>query len=156
MKHLNPDLFLMTKRNCIIVADSSRARFFHAVGSQQPWEEVAGIGHPEARSRNRDLTSDRPGRAFDSAGGGRHAVADRTDPHQHEAQVFAREVVQHLQRSEPIANCNKIALIAPPQFLGLLRRSLNETYRNKVKLEIDKNLVIQNVDEIRQQMPQRW
>lgn len=146
----------MIKHNCIIVADSSRARFFEANSDPDSWVEVSALGHPESRSTNRDLSSDRPGRSFSSFGGSRHAMANRTDPREHEAEVFAREVVEHLKKQEPLASCNKIALIAPPQFLGLLRKNLDRPYRNKVRCEVDKNLVLQSASEIREQLPRRW
>ncbi|MDJ0654448.1 MAG: host attachment protein [Xanthomonadales bacterium] len=144
----------MAKHNCIIVADSSRARFFHE--ENKKLQEVAGLSHTESRTRSNSLTSDRPGRSFDSAGAGRHAMGEGGDPQSHEARVFAREVSEHLRQSQPLDHCEKIALIAPPQFLGLLRKSLDRSYLNKVACEVDKNLVTQSPDEIREYLPWGW
>ena len=58
----------------VLVADQSRARFFTVADSRSALQDMGELVHPEARDREQTLTSDRPGRAFDSKGQGRHAM----------------------------------------------------------------------------------
>ncbi len=146
----------MTACALVIVADSSRARFFCAGGYRDPWEEVLAFDHAAGRVQKSDLSSDRPGRAFDSVGGGRHAMAARTDPRQHEAEVFAREIVGELSQNKRLSECGRIALVAPPRFLGHLRAHLTPRFRERVACEVGKSLVTQKPEDIRQQLPRGW
>ena len=68
----------------IIVADASRARFFEASGSSSDIFETETLTHPEGRLHEQDLTSDLPGRAYDSSGEGRHAMGSSVEPKKHE------------------------------------------------------------------------
>ncbi|MGH8613607.1 MAG: host attachment protein [Gammaproteobacteria bacterium] len=59
--------------------------------------EMEGLFHAAARTYARDLTSERPGRSFDSHG--RHAMEPETDAKRHEAKVFAKEVAERIERA---------------------------------------------------------
>ena len=144
----------MATKKCLIVADSSRARLFHS--DHGKITEVAGLTHAESRARSGDLISDRPGRSFDSAGAGRHSMGEGSDPQRREAEVFAREVSAHLKQTQPLEQCDEIGLIAPPLFLGMLRKSLDPAYGKKVAWGLDKNVVTQSPEEIQKQMPWKW
>ncbi len=144
----------MPMHNCLIVADSSRARIFHVASLAGDWREVAGLGHPSSRSRRQDLVADRSGRTFDRSGRGRHAMEDRQDVRSLESQHFASEVAAYLQRQERAAQ--RIGVIAPPKFLGRLRQQLKGGERAKLRFTVDKNLVTQPAAAIRRQAPKRW
>ena len=51
------------------------------------------------RMRNRDINSDRPGRAFSRMGGKRHALSTHESPHEREVADFAREVCARLKKA---------------------------------------------------------
>jgi len=57
-----------------IVANSTRARVIAITGRQGQPTEIAAWVHPESRLHEQELTSDLPGRSFDSHGQGRHAA----------------------------------------------------------------------------------
>ena len=80
----------------IIVADSARARLFDADPKTRTIAEIGALVHPESREKDLDLTTDKGGRTFDSAGEGRHAMSPHTSAHKLEADVFARELADHL------------------------------------------------------------
>lgn len=146
----------MKKHRCVVVADSSRARFFQVEGRQREWLEGNALEHVESRVAGRELKSDRSGRSFDSVGGGRHAMENRSDPGDHEASVFAREVCRELARQAPPDSCDGIALVAPPKFLGQLRKALPDEYLDRVAWDLDKNLVTRDPSEIRRHAPAGW
>lgn len=140
----------------VVVADSSRARIFKAETALGPLQELAALAHPEGRLHAQDLTSDLPGRAFDSSGlGGRHAMEQNIDPKENEALKFARQIAEYLENGQNENQFTKLVLVAAPKFLGYLRQSLSDRVVELVSWEIDKNLVQQNAEDIRRHLPER-
>ncbi|MFO1434184.1 MAG: host attachment protein [Candidatus Competibacteraceae bacterium] len=140
----------------VVVADSSRARIFKAETALGPLQELAALAHPEARLHAQDLTSDLPGRSFDSSGqGGRHAMEQNLDPKENEALKFARQIAEYLEDGQNENRFAKLVLVAAPKFLGHLRQSMSDRVAALVSQEIDKNLVQQTVEDIRRHLPER-
>lgn len=146
----------MVRGNGIVVADSCRARFFHSIPDEPGWAEGAGLSHVASRIRSRDLVSDGSGSTFDSHGTGRHHLEPKITAQAQEAVVFAREIAEHLRRDKAMSACRKLALVAPPHFLGLLRKSFDRNVLDKVACEVDKSVVGQSIEQIRELLPRRW
>lgn len=129
------------KSTWIVVAESARGRLFAIAGVGGKLLEVADLSHPESRLHDTDLSSDVPGRSFDSRGQGRHGMEQATDPHEREARAFAAEVARHIDGGIHAGSLDSLVLVAPPKFLGQLRSQLSKAARDMVVGEIDKNLV---------------
>lgn len=141
------------KTRWLVVADSTRARIFVAVGGWDSLEERADLVHPLSRARDRELTSDSPGRSFDSVGGGRHAMAPRTDPKEHEASVFARELAAEIEAARARNELDGLVIMAAPSFLGLLNSELSDAAHELLIDSVHKNLVKSSLEEIREHLP---
>ena len=124
----------------ILVADSARGRMF-STSDSRIISEIADYAHPESRQHDRDLTSDLPGRSFDSAGEGRHAMEPPLRAHKHEADQFAAQLAGALEKGRTEHRFARLVLIAPPEFLGLIRRHLSGPTAQTVVAEIDKSLI---------------
>lgn len=143
----NPENF---KRGCpminkthaltwVVVADNSRAAIYKS--TQFPkLEQVAELGHPEAKLQNQDLTASEPGRGFQRGGVTRHAYESKTEPKQLELAKFATEVANFLNRSLRDEKYNRLFIIAAPSFLGELRRHTSAQVRRIVVSELAKDL----------------
>lgn len=142
------------EKTWIVVADASRARLLVRTGKGGSLEEPEDLVHPEGRMPDRDIVSDRPGRSFDSAGEGRHAMEPRTDPGQEAAQEFAREVADVLEGHRAKGDFQRLILIAAPRFLGMLRDHLGKDTRRLVDGELDKDLVRADLEEILRHLPE--
>jgi len=129
------------KSTWIVVAESARARIFTMSEIGAKLQEITDLSHPESRLHDTELTSDLPGRAFDSQGQGRHAMEPATDPKEREARAFAAEIARHIERGRHQGNFDGLVLIAPPKFLGRLRAELTKPARDALVGELDKNLV---------------
>ena len=125
----------------ILVAESSRARVYSSKSSSMPPVEIEDLVHPAGRLHEGDLVSDSPGSDGASIGQGRHVLDAETTAGEHESLVFAKELAERLDRARSEGVFDKLVLIAPPGFLGLLRESLSRTVRESVTREINKNLV---------------
>jgi protein required for attachment to host cells len=88
----------------------------------------------------REIMADKPGRAFDSKGQGRHAMEPHTDPVKVEMRQFLAEVVGDLARAHRDKKFDRLVLIAPPASLGELRKLLPPELATLVVGEIDKDL----------------
>ena len=138
----------------VVVADQSKARIFTVADPHGALLSVDELEHPEARDREQTMTSDRPGRGFDSKGQGSHAMGS-TDDHGKQGTIrFAKQVADHVQAAHNEGRCNRLLLVAGPHLLGLLRENLKTLSGLKIS-EIEKNLGQYDAREIRKHLPER-
>ena len=136
----------------VLVADTSRARFFAAEKAAGPLHEISDLLYPEARLHEGDLVTDRSGRDR-NPGTGAHGFGDETSHKQDGADRFALEVCNHLESGRNDGDFGKLYVVAAPQFLGLLRKHQSAPLRQLVAGEIDKNLTTQDSTAIRKHLP---
>ena len=122
----------------ILVADASRARIFTADAHFKELHETQTIDHAESRLHDQELTSDLPGRSFDSTGNARHAMEQNTDPKKQQAIEFAHHIAGILEHSRTEHEIENIVIIASPNMLGFLRDALSKQTRKLISDEIDK------------------
>lgn len=144
------------EKTWVVVADSSHARIFRTEGFDGHLVEVEALAHPEGRLHETNLTTDIPGRTFDSHGQGRHAMEEETPPKRHEAIQFAKRIGGLLESARNAGSYDTLVLVAEPRFLGLLRENLSRETNKLVELAIDKNLVRQTPEAIRERLPARF
>ncbi len=124
----------------ILIADGSKARIARNDG---PGHGVQAVAGGEFQGRNlpgREVASDRPGRSFDSAGRGRHAMEPQTDPHEYDKQAFLMRLAGFLDKKAKQGRYDRLVLVAPPRVLGYLRNRLSDAARRKVSAELGKDL----------------
>jgi Protein required for attachment to host cells len=138
----------------ILVANSSRAIIYTAEKSRSKLEERAVLEQPAARMHERELTSDLPGRAFDRAAPGRHAMTQQVEPKQEEALRFAKRLGNVLDEACQRGEVRKLYVLASPAFLGLLRRHYSPAVSAVLAREIDKDLTQATADEVRKSLPE--
>jgi protein required for attachment to host cells len=142
----------MKKHIWILVANSSNAIIYEALNNHS-LKELERLEHPASRLHDQDLVSSRPGRSFDSIGPARHAMEYTTSPKTHEFQLFAQELVHHLEKGVDKALFNRLYIAATPHFLGILREALPERLKHLVIGEVHKDLTQAREDHIRQELP---
>lgn len=131
----------------IVAADHTRGRVFSM--KNMSFEEVHTFTHPEARVQTQVLESDRAGRAYESVGGARHALAPDVDSDEHERAAFAREISTYVEHARQRQQFEKLILIAEPKMLGSLRKELSGETMKLVERELAKNITQQSEQEIR-------
>ena len=136
----------------IIVADSSRARIFSMADVRSPLSEITDMLHPASRVREHNIGSDRQGRTFDSKGSGRHAKEGDVSIKKQEAINFSKEIAAYLDIERNKNRFEKLVLIAPPEFLGLLRKELSNSTKQRISREIGKDLTQRDAEHIRQEV----
>jgi protein required for attachment to host cells len=131
-----------------VLADGAHARVLTPRDAESGYELVAEYHAAEARVPSREITSDRPGRVHESAYTGRHAIEPRQDAHRARKDAFAGEVAAELNQANARAAFNTLVLYAAPQTLAVLRASLDEATRAKVKAEFPKDLTKVPISEL--------
>ena len=112
-----------------VVADSSRARIFSYNGVKAELSELDDLSHPESRLHESELTADLPGRSFDSAGQGRHAMEQPVSAKEQEARSFATQIAAYLDKACNENRLESLIVIAAPEFLGHLRAGFSAATR---------------------------
>lgn len=124
----------------ILVCDASRARLFSTPGKGRPWTLVQELNHPESRLKGSEIMSDQPGRVRQSMGAGtRPAMEPHTPPKQVEAEHFAQQLAGVVEHGHGRNDFSRLVLVAPPHFLGLLRKSLSDQCSKRVVASLDKD-----------------
>lgn len=132
----------------VLIADGSRARLFVNEGVGKGLKPVLGQQFIGTKLPSRDIATDRPGRAFDSAGEGRHAMEPPTDPHRHEKQAFAHELADVLEDRRKRNAFDRLVVVAPPEALGDLRSEFSDQLRRLVTAELNKDLTKISIHEL--------
>lgn len=124
----------------VLIADGAQARILEYTGPSKGLVQVEGLKFEDAHLRNREIMSDKPGRSFSSAGYGRSAMEQRTDPADYREAEFLRSVAELINQKCLEGAFRKLVIAAPPQALGDLRRFLTSATMDKVTAEIPKDL----------------
>ncbi|HET9473201.1 MAG TPA: host attachment protein [Steroidobacteraceae bacterium] len=133
----------------IVVADQAEARFYDALAFARPFKFTGALTNPVAHLRDQDLTSDRPGRVFNSAAvpgrrrgaSARHSTGDERTPRRHATHLFALRVAAELERARRAGRFERLVLVAAPAFLGELRAALPTALRPYVTATVAKDIV---------------
>lgn len=137
----------------VLVADSSRGRLYSVTSKSKPWALVKEYAHPASRVSNGGLTSDQPGRTHSSvARGARSAMESKTSPKEVEFEHFAHELADVLHDGHGKQAYDRIVLVAPPHFLGLLRKTINGTVSKLIGATCDKDYLHLSDKDIHQRL----
>jgi protein required for attachment to host cells len=135
-------------KSWVLVANGTRARIFEVRNRRSKLREIFDLVNPEERLHRRDFKSDKPGRTFDSFGGGRHAVQTVVDPKEQAAIRFAHEVVDHLNTEYVLHHFDGLCIVASPRFLGLLRERIKGALSSALIGEVNKDLTRESPESI--------
>lgn len=122
----------------VVVANSSSAEIFSINGREI--KKIEHLDFPQGRQKGDKIFSDKAGRSFDRHGASRHALGTEVDLHMQGQQTFARQVAASLEKGKNGNLFSKLALIAPPQFLGELRNMLSDQVKKIIYKEINKDI----------------
>ncbi len=136
----------------LLVANSSTARLFK-IEKGRSLVLMESFEHPESRLHNRDLVSDKPGRAFESMGQTRHSLEAHHSPKHQEYTVFARDLVRFLESARMKGEIGRLYIAANPVLLGLIRESMSPELSKLIESELDKDLTQIQSQEILSHFP---
>jgi protein required for attachment to host cells len=131
----------------VLVAHRSGARLLENPGPGKGLKLLEDIAHPQGRLKNGEINADKPGRAFDKFGGGRHSMSKEHEPVEQVAIMFAKQLGEKLDQGRIHNQYQRLILVAEPRFLGELRATLTSPTAALVSDTIDKDLIgVENRD----------
>jgi protein required for attachment to host cells len=122
----------------IIAADSSRARILQVTDRQQHLDEVDDLLNPEGRVHDRELISDAHPRFSGTRGPG--SDREETSAVDHATERFAKRIGDYLDKARNAQRYDRLHVIAPPKFLGQLRKAFGKEVHKLVADELPKDL----------------
>jgi len=137
----------------ILAADSARARLFQRSYPEETFAEVLSFSNGEARLKDNELISDKPGVHGDGAALGRHAMGQKKSAKRVASDRFAREIATVLEQGCDSHDFQKLYIVSAPGFLGELRAQLPDKVKNLVAAEVTRNVTTFESDEIRELLP---
>ena len=144
------EFLLPNTPTCIVACAATSARFWTSSTRFGDWTFLAEFRDEDAARPEKSFASDRAGRAFDSFGSGRHAMAGNETGRRHEIRQFARQLADYLNAAIAANEFDNIVLIASPAFLGHVRAELSGPAQRAVVHEAARDLTDLDEDQIRQ------
>jgi protein required for attachment to host cells len=127
------------ERTWIVVCDASYCRLFMKRQNNQDWVLFEEFEHPASREKGMDLYSDRPGNTSQGAGEAQRNLDSYTNIREVEAVRFAHTICRMLESSYGLNAFERLILVAPPHFLGLLRDELKGPVVKSIFGTLDKD-----------------
>ena len=128
----------------VIVADNARARIFASHDVLNHMVECADFIHGEAHLANRELVADNAGESRYP----QNSLNPATSAKEQETTSFAKLLAKHLKHMHDEEHFKQLILIAPPKFLGMLRKELANPLDQLVERTIQKDLTTSSIEEI--------
>jgi protein required for attachment to host cells len=137
----------------VVVADLSEAIFYDLSSLKAQPNEVARMSDPSAHLHDRDFSSDRPGRSYESVGGARHSLEGENDPRHRAAVSFAKAIAHKLELDRRNKAYEQLIVVAGAPFRGLMRAELSADTIACVVHEVPKDLVHSPPEALRDYLP---
>jgi len=132
----------------VFVGDGRKALFLRNEGDEKFANFVTERVFVDDNPPTHDQGTDRPGRAFASAGASNRSAVETTDWHDIEEHRFAKRVAEALQRLVRERNPPALLIVAPPRTLADLRGAFSAEAKALTVAEIDKDFTGRPVYEI--------
>jgi protein required for attachment to host cells len=134
----------------IVAADASRARILQVMDREQRLAEIEDLYNPGGRLNEREMTSDAEPRFRGTDGPGSDPEAKGAV--EHEVEVFAKAIGDYLDKARNSHRYDRLHLIAPPKFLGQLRKEIGKEVGKLVAEELPKDLSWLNARELERKL----
>ena len=131
----------------VVVCDGAKALVLENAGTRANLNLTTKEVYGQPDLKTHELGTDRPGRVYNSVGGGRSAV-EQTDWHDQEEQKFLGQLAARLDKAVRGGEARALIVVAPPRAIGVLRRQFSKHVRHAVKAEVEKDYVKMPVEEI--------
>lgn len=137
----------------ILVCDAAKARVFEVRHGDPTWHAVDLVLHEESRSNASELVGGRSGsRSPEGRSVHHNALAPASSPKDVEKDGFAHTLATTLDHALRSARFGKWVLVAPPHFLGLMRKALTSELEKHLMTAVDKDFNDLDVHELSERL----
>ena len=140
----------------LLVADSAKARLFAVDRRERRLEPLGEWQDDVASGKAQDINADRPGRTFDSAGPGRHAMEPPSSPKGVAKARFVAMLADNLAADAKQNRFDELHLIAAPRTLGEFRELADPAVKARLVHEEAKDLTQMSRPELEKLLGNRF
>jgi protein required for attachment to host cells len=126
------------RRTWVVVCDASVARLFQAEPEPRDWHLLDELTHRESRLKGRDLQSEPRGGIQQNDGSYRNAM-EPLSLKKVEEDRFAKQIISVLGEGAAANAFEEFVLVAPPEFLGVLKKNLTPALSKRLKGTLNKD-----------------
>jgi protein required for attachment to host cells len=116
----------------IVVADGARGRILSREPGADRFVPALPFELVGSRLPTRDRVTDRGGQTLERVGAGGHAKLAAQQAKEHDQEVLAKRLADEISTGRTSNRFDRLVLVAPPSFLGMLRDSLDTASRKLV------------------------
>jgi protein required for attachment to host cells len=137
----------------VLVCDAAKARVFEIRDGDPTWHAVELALHDESRSKASALVGGPSGtRSSEGRSVHHNALAPASSPKEVEKQGFAHTLATTLDQAMRSARFRKWLLVAPPHFVGLMRKELTSELARHLLTTVDKDFNDLGVHELSERL----
>jgi len=126
------------RRTWVLVCDASIARLLQVEPEPRDWILIDEFVHRESRLSGRDLLREPPGNIQHNETTYRNAM-EPLSLKKVEAERFAKQLASILHEAVSANSVDDLVLVAPPEFLGLLRKNLSGQVERRIRDTLNKD-----------------
>lgn len=142
-----------SSKTWVLLLNGARCRVLRGISGKSEDTPTELVLRSEARNL-RQIMSDKPGRSFSSAGGGRRSAMEYAcDPITEDQREFIRQVISLLESHRRAGDFDRLAVFAEPDMLGQLRHMIPPALAQLVFRQVPKNLLHLSVKELEEVLP---
>jgi protein required for attachment to host cells len=125
----------------VLVCGSAKARFFEVHHRDPSWHLLSEVFHEESRSKAHELVGDHSGRRSPQGASVHHnALAPASSPKDVEKGHFAHALGKMLDEAMRSERFYRWVLVAPPHFVGLMKKELTPELEKHLMATVDKDM----------------
>jgi len=141
-------------RTWVVLADAATAKLYQPQASGRDWQLISELTHPQSRAKESELGTDKPGRVKQSTGS-RAAMEPPTPRKRVEVEKFARQIAKTLDDALVRNAYDRLVLVAPAEFVGVLRRVLPERVEARIAATVEKDYLHLDAPTARERLEQQ-
>jgi protein required for attachment to host cells len=124
----------------VLVCDAAKARVFEIRDGDPTWHAVELVLHEGSRSKASELVGSPSGRRSPQGRSVHHnALAPASSPKEVQKDGFAHTLATTLDQAMRSARFRRWVLVAPPHFLGLIKKELTSELEKHLLATVDKD-----------------
>jgi protein required for attachment to host cells len=137
----------------VLVCDAAKARVFEIRDGDPTWHAVELVLHEGSRSKASELVGGPSGsRSSEGRSVHHNALAPASSPKEVEKDGFAHTLATTLDHAMRSARFRKWVLVAPPHFLGLMRKGITAELEKHLLTTVDKDFNDLTVHELSERL----
>jgi protein required for attachment to host cells len=126
----------------ILVCDAARARLFEVTNGDPTWRARGTFDHASSRRKTNELVSDHLGqRASEGPTVHHNALAAASSPKEIQKGHFGHSLATMLDQAMRSKRFDRWVLVAPPHFLGMLRKEITLELEKHLLATVDRDLI---------------